>query len=101
MSIELSRLLAQAFFAEAPQNASEAIERVLEKYEQMARARVRPVGIAAPHGPDGSWGREGLARPLIYFCDSGGSPAPKCGGIVVALFFEDKLYGLPAEAVVR
>ena len=101
MSIDLSRLLEKAFFKEELQNASEAIERALEKFEQTAHVGARPFEVVAPTDPDEDWVRERMTRPLIYFCESEGTPVPRCGGVIVALFVGRQLYGIAAEHVIR
>ena len=97
MSIDLSPLLEQAFFVEEVQNASEAIERALETYEQMTRAGARTFEVVAPEEPNQSWLVEELVRPLVYFCESEGSPVPRCGGVIVAMFVDRRLYAIAAE----
>src|SRR5262245_32484490 len=97
MSIDLSPLLDQAFFVEEVQNATEAIERALETYERTNQAGARTFEVVAPEEPDESWLVEALVRPLVYFCESEGSPLPKCGGVVVALFSDRRLYAIAAE----
>jgi hypothetical protein len=97
MSIDLSPLLDRAFFVEEVQNASEAIERALETYEQASHAGARTFEVVAPEEPNESWLVEELVRPLVYFCESEGSPVPKCGGVVVALFVDRRLYAIAAE----
>jgi hypothetical protein len=101
MSIDLSPLLEKAFFAEEVQNASEAVGRVLQKAEQVTHAGARPFELVAPSNPDEAWLREQLVPRLVYFCESAGMPVPKCGGTIVALFVGPRLYGIPAEDVIR
>src|ERR1700759_2413091 len=101
MSIDLSPLLAKAFFVEELQNASEAIERALGTFEQRTHVGARPFEIASPPDPDEPWLREGLVHPLIYFCESEGTPLPRCSGVIVALFVGRTLYGIAAEEVIR
>lgn len=101
MPIDLSRLLERAFFAEEVENASEAIERAQQKFEQVTRTGARAFEIVAPGAPDEAWLREQLVHPLVYFCESAGVPVPTCSGTIVALYVGRWLYGIPAEDVIR
>jgi hypothetical protein len=101
MSIDLSGLLEKAFFAEEVQNASEALDRALKKFEQVTHVGARPFEIVAPSEPDEPWLRERFVSRLVYFCESEGTPVPKCSGSVVALFVGRWLYGIPGEEVIR
>ncbi|HEX7838493.1 MAG TPA: STAUR_1299 family protein [Kofleriaceae bacterium] len=101
MSIDLSPLLEKAFFAEEVQNASEAIEHALEKFEHTTHTSGRPYEFVAPTDPDEPWLRDQLVARLVYVCESEGAPVPKCGSGIVALFVGRWLYGIPAEDVVR
>lgn len=100
MSIDLNPLLETAFFEEDVQNGSEAIERLLEKFEEMERMGARLFEMVAPDEPDEAWLRDGFVAGLIYFCESEGTPVPRCGGTVVALYVGARLYGISAERVV-
>jgi hypothetical protein len=100
MAIDLNSLLETAFFEEDVQNGSEAIERLLEKFEEMERIGARLFEMVVPDEPDEAWLRDGFVAGLIYFCESEGTPVPRCGGTVVALYVGAKLYGIPAERVV-
>jgi hypothetical protein len=66
-----------------------------------ARARPRPYEIVAPTDPGEQWLRERLVPRLISFCKSPGTPVPRCGGTIVALFVGQWLYGISAEEVIR
>lgn len=101
MSIELSRLLECALFEEEVENASVSIERMLETFEHRTHAGARLFEVVAPSELDLDWVRERLAHPLIYFCESEGTPVPECGAVVVALFVGRKLYGIPAADAIR
>lgn len=101
MSIDLRGLLEDAFFEEELKNASEGIERALDAYQQQTKMGAHRYEVVAPPEPDEQWVREGLAHPLIYFCESEGAPPPKCGGVIVALFVGSRLYGITAERVIR
>jgi hypothetical protein len=97
MSIET--LLETAFFAGDIENASETIERALEAYEADTHAGARVFEAVAPDEPDPAW-LDDLMRRLVYFCESEGSPTPRCGGVMVALFHHGRLYGITAEHAV-
>ena len=101
MSIDLSPVLEKAFFVEDVENASEAVARAEEKFEQVTRAGARAFEIVAPPDPDEQGLREQLLQRLVYVCESEGVPAPACSGMVVALFVGPRLYGIAAEDVVR
>ena len=101
MSIDLSRLLEKAFFAEEVQNASEAVGRALGKAEQVSHIGASPFEFVAPGNPDEAWLSEQLVPRLVYFCESKGTPVPKCAGTIVMLFVGQRLYGIPAEDVIR
>lgn len=101
MSIELNRLTEKAFFAEEVANASEALARAMQKFEQVTHLGARAFEIVAPADPDEGWLREQLVHRLIYFCESEGMPVPDCGGMVVALYVGPWLYGIPGADVLR
>lgn len=101
MAVDLNPLLDKAFFDEEVTNASESIERALETFEETYHHGARAfeaVGVAAP---DDQWVAEKLLHPLIYFCESEGATLPRCGGVVVALFVDDRLYAITAEDVLQ
>jgi len=95
MSIDTGPLLATAFFVEEVQNASESIARALESH-----TGARVFETVAPDDPDDAW-VDDVIRRLVYFCESEGSPVPRCGAVVVALFHQGRLYGITAENAVR
>lgn len=101
MSIEMRPLFETAFFVEEVQNASESIERALETYEANTHTGARVFEVVAPDDPDDAWVDDKLVRRLVYFCESEGSPAPRCGGVIVALFHAASVYGITAEQAVR
>jgi hypothetical protein len=101
MAIDLSPLLNSAFFVEEVENASEAIERMLEAFERETGAGARAFEVVVPGELDDGWVRDRLVHPLVYFCESEGTPVPACRGMVIALFLGLKLYGIPAEHVIR
>ena len=101
MAIDLQGLLDEAFFAEEVQNASEAIERALDMFQDQTHVGARRFELVAPDEPDEDWLRSGLLQPLIYFCESEGASLPSCGGVMVALFVGSHLYAISAENVVR
>ena len=100
MSIDLTALLDQAFFAEDVQNASLSVDRALTEYEQQTHVGGRPFEVVAPAEPDERWLRDRLVRGLVYYCESEGAPPPKCSGTVVALFVGKRLYGIAAQNVI-
>ena len=97
MSIET--LLETAFFAEDIENASQAIERAQEAYEADTHAGARVFEAVAPDEPDLAW-LDDFMRRLVYFCESAGSPVPRCGAIIVAVFHLGRLYAVTAEHAV-
>jgi hypothetical protein len=101
MSIELNRLTEKAFFAEEVANASEALARAMQKFEQVTHTGARAFEIVAPADPDEAWLREQLVHRLVYFCESEGMPVPECGGMVVALYVGPWMYGIPGAEVLR
>lgn len=101
MSIDLSPVLEKAFFVEEVENASEAVPRVEQKFEQVTGIGARAFESVAPGDPDEPWLREQLIHRLVYVCESEGVPVPECSGTIVALFVGRKLYGIPAQDVVR
>lgn len=101
MSIDLNPVLEKAFFVEEVENASEAVARAEQKFEQVTHIGARGFEIVAPGEPDQEWLREQLVQRLIYVCESEGMPVPKCSGTVVELFVGQRLYAIPAEDVVR
>lgn len=101
MSIDLSPVLEKAFFVEDVENASEAVARAEQKFEQVTRIGARGFEIVAPVEPDEQWLREQLVHRLVYVCESEGVPAPECSGTIVELFIGGRLYAIPAEDVVR
>ena len=101
MSIDLSPVLEKAFFVEEVENASEAVARAEQKFEQVTRIGARGFEIVAPGEPDEQWLREQLVHRLVYVCESEGVPAPECSGTIVELFVGRRLYAIPAQDVVR
>lgn len=101
MSIDLSPVLEKAFFVEDVENASEALSRAEQKFEQVTRIGARGFEIVAPGEPDEEWLREQLVHRLVYVCESEGVPVPQCSGTIVELFVGRRLYAIPAEDVVR
>jgi hypothetical protein len=101
MSIDLSPVLEKAFFVEEVENASEALARAEQKFEQVTRIGARGFEIVAPGEPDEEWLREQLVHRLVYVCESEGVPVPQCSGTIVELFVGRRLYAIPAEDVVR
>jgi hypothetical protein len=101
MSIDLSPVLEKAFFVEDVENASEALARAEQKFEQVTHIGARGFEIVAPGEPDEEWLREQLVHRLVYVCESEGVPVPECGGTIVELFVGCRLYAIPAEDVVR
>ena len=101
MSIDLNPVLEKAFFVEEVENASEAIARAEQKFEQATHIGARGFEIVVPAEPDQQWLREQFVRRLIYVCESEGVPVPECSGTVVELFVGPRLYAIPAEDVVR
>ena len=101
MSIDLAPLLDQAFFSEELRNASESITRALETYEERTHGGARPFEVCAPASLDEDWVRDRLVHPLIYFCESEGTPLPRCSGVVIMLFVETRLYAISSADVIR
>jgi hypothetical protein len=101
MSIDLSPVLEKAFFVEDVENASEAIARAEQKFEQVTHIGARGFEIVAPGEPDELWLREQLIHRLVYVCESEGVPLPECSGTIVELFIGPRLYAVPAGDVVR
>jgi hypothetical protein len=101
MAIDLSPLLDKAFFVEEVQNASESIERALQTFEQKFNQGARPFEVVGTEDADSAWINEKLLHPLVYFCESEGAMLPRCGGVIVALFLGDHLYGITAEDVMQ
>ena len=101
MSIDLNPVLEKAFFVEEVENASEALARAEQKFEQVTHVGARGFEIVAPDEPDELWLREQLIHRLVYVCESEGVPVPECSGTIVELFIGPRLYAVPAEDVVR
>lgn len=102
MAIDLQPLLEEVFYKEDEiQNASEAIERLLEAYERHKHAGARAFEIVVPPEPDEQWVREGLLHRLIYYCDSHGEELPECAGVIVAMYVGSSLYGIPVGRVIE
>lgn len=101
MSIDLNPVLEKAFFVEEVENASEALARAEQKFEQVTHIGARGFEIVAPDEPDELWLREQLIHRLVYVCESEGVPVPECSGTIVELFIGPRLYAVPAEDVVR
>jgi hypothetical protein len=100
MAIDLQPLLEDVFYKEEEiQNASEAIERLLDAYESQKHAGAEPFEIVVPPEPDEQWVREGLLHRLIYYCDSKGAEMPECAGVIVAMYIGPNLYGVAVRRV--
>lgn len=100
MAIELSPVLEKAFFVEDVENASEAVARAEQKFEQVTGTGARVFEILAPGEADEQWLREQLVQRLVYVCESEGVPVPECAGTIVALFVGRRLYAISAEDVI-
>ena len=97
MAIELNQLLERAFFVEDVQNASEAIGRARQRFTAATQRGGISFEIVMPgHVVDAGWLRERLLRPLVYFCESEGTPIPDCPGVFASLFVGARLYGIAA-----
>lgn len=101
MAIDLKRLLDKAFFVEDVQNATEAIERARRKYVETTETAGMSFEVVAPPEPHETWVRERLLRPLVYFCESEGSPIPRCSAVFVSLFVGARLYCLTVGEVME
>jgi hypothetical protein len=99
--IELNRLIETAFFAEeVVENASEALARAMQKFEQVTHTGARAFEIVVPADADEPWVRDQVHR-LVYFCESEGMPVPECGGTIVALYIGRWMYGIAGGELVR
>jgi hypothetical protein len=101
MSMDLNPLLEKAFFTEEVENASEAVERALDKFEEMTHIGARPFEVVVPVNPDEDWLRDRFVSRLVYVCESEGMPIPKCGGTIIALFIGRHMYAIAAEQAIR
>jgi hypothetical protein len=92
MAIDLDRLLQKAFFVEQVHNATEALERARTQFIADTKTGGVSFELVVPPAPDEPWVLERLLRPLIYYCESEGSPVPHCPGVFVSLFLGSTLY---------
>jgi hypothetical protein len=97
MSIDLQPLMSRAFYDEkVGRTATESLERVGNEFARRTNQEGFHYEVVVPQVPDEEWVRERLLHPLVYFCDSRGSPIPQCPGVYLAMFVGDRLYGISA-----
>ncbi|SRR6266542_1582609 len=102
MAIDLDRLTSKAFYVEENvRNATEALQRAAEKYIATYKTGGVSFELVVPPGPEESWARERLLRPLVYYCESEGAPIPKCPGVFLSLFRGANLYCITVADVVE
>ena len=94
MSLDLSPLLARAFFT------AEATRATVALGEARALSSGRSWEIIVPAEPDTTWLTETLLRKLVYFCDATRAPLPGCGDVFVSFFAGDRLCCVAAADVI-
>jgi hypothetical protein len=93
-SLDLSPLLARAFFTAEAARATEALG------EARAQVEGRSWEIVVPSAPDAAWLEGALLAKLVYFCESTRAPLPGCGNVFVSFFAGDRLCCVAAADVV-
>ena len=99
MAIDLNPLLQKAFYVEQVQNATEAIERAREEFVAATKTGGRSLEVVVPPEPDEAWAQERLLHPLVYYCESEGTPLPRCPGVFLSLFVGDRLHCVAAADI--
>jgi hypothetical protein len=99
-TIDLQPLLQRAFFNfKVESTATEALEAVADEFARSTRGEGFHYEIVAPQDPDTEWLMERVLHPLVYFCQSRGTPMPQFPGVFVALFVGDRLHGIAVSEV--
>jgi hypothetical protein len=102
MAIDVNQLASKAFYVEENvRNATEALQRAVEKYISIYKTSAVSVDLVVPPDADESWARERLLRPLVYYCESEGAPIPKCPGVFVSLFRDANLCCIAVADVIE
>ncbi|HEY2031251.1 MAG TPA: STAUR_1299 family protein [Myxococcales bacterium] len=95
MDQRLTKLLEAAYLHVPAQEANEAIGR-----ERVRDGEARPLrSYEMVLTTFEAFGRELLPK-LVYHLESIGAHLPECGGVLVAAFFEERLYFFQARALV-
>ncbi len=98
--MNIEKLLGQAFFEAEAESATPAIESARERFSQLSRTDGFSFEVVAPQQIDEQWLRESLLQPLVYFCESVGSPLPACPGVFVSLFYDSRVHFIVAAEVI-
>ena len=93
-AVDLSPLLARAFFTAAAARAPAALG------EARAQVDGRSWEIIVPGEPDAAWLESALLAKLVYFCETTRAPLPGCGNVFVSFFAGDRLCCVAAAEVV-
>jgi len=94
MLLDLTPLLARAFFTAEAARANEALAEAREQ------ADGRSWEIVIPPEPDLAWLEGTLVSKLVYFCEATRAPLPACAGVFVSFFAGDRLCCLEAAEVI-
>ena len=99
--MNIEPLLSKAFFvSEGGRNATLALGQALDRYRELFKTEGEAFELTAPQNIDAAWVRERLVGSLVYFCESKGTPLPKCGNVFVALWVGDKLHCIRAADII-
>lgn len=98
--MDLAPLFQLAFHATDVVDATQAIEQARARFSAEAKLDGFSYEVVVPGEPDRDWLAERLLKPLVYFCESRGSPIPACPGVFVSLFAGRRLYCIVAAEVI-
>jgi hypothetical protein len=94
MTIDLSPILARAFFTAGAADATAALD------EARALSSGRSWEIVVPAEPDAAWLEGTLLKKLVYFCETTRAPLPGCGDVFVSFFAGERLFCVAAADVI-
>ncbi|HSN33723.1 MAG TPA: STAUR_1299 family protein [Ideonella sp.] len=84
--MNIDPLLDEAFLSDEAGHATPAIDAARARVSNIANVGAFSLEVVVPDAPDEDWLRERVLRPLVYFCESTGVPAPACTGVFVTFF---------------
>jgi hypothetical protein len=90
--MDIKSLLGEAFFTDDAKQATSAIGQARARVTEEGKVGAVSLEVVVPEQADESWLHERVLHPLIYFCQSTGSPPPECTGVFISFFYGDRVY---------
>jgi hypothetical protein len=100
MDLDLSPLLAKAFYSNVADQASEALAEARLRFAQRSHGAAFSFEVAVPSHASRPWLVTSVIGPLVYYCESSGASLPRCEGVFVSLFVGGAIYCIAAADVV-